>query len=291
MLTGLDHVIIAVRDLEAAMAQLGRAMGLVVAPGGEHPGWGTHNAIVRFGLDYLELLAIRDQAAAGAHPIGRVMARCLEHGEGLLGFALTSDDLGADRDALRVRGVAVGQVQAGSRRRPDGTLIQWQMAHVDDDVLGERLPFLIQHGTPAAERLSWVPPEGHPLGATRISAVSVAVPALEGAMARYQQFLGREPELVADVPALPARRATFRVGELRLELLQPMADSGGLHDFVQERGEGLFLITLAVPDVARAVQELRQRGTAVGNPTPRRRAPLLDPGQTLGARFQLVEEA
>lgn len=290
MLTGLDHVIIAVHDLDKAMAQLGSTLGLVVMAGGAHPGWGTHNAVVRFGLDYLELLAIRDQSEARAHPVGRAVAECLRHGEGLLGFALASDDLAADLKEMRARGLAMGEPRAGSRRRPDGTVLQWQMANVADDVLGEHAPFLIEHGSPPAERRSWMPAGGHPLTATGISAVSVAVAAIESATARYRQFLGREPAQVADVPALPARRATFRVGEQRLELLHPLANSGGLYDFVQERGEGLFLITLAVPDIDRAVQELRQRGTAVGNATPRRRAPLLDPAQTLGARFQLVEQ-
>ncbi len=95
--------------------------------------------------------------------------------------------------------------------------------------------------------------------------------------------------MVEDVPALPARRARFAVGDFRVDLLQPVASSGGLADFVRSRGDGLFMISLSVSDLDRAVENLRQRGTAVGNPTPRRRAPLLDPAQTLGARFQLVE--
>jgi predicted enzyme related to lactoylglutathione lyase len=290
MLIGLDHVIIGVNDLASASAQLGKAMGLVVTPGGAHPGWGTHNAIVRFGLDYLELLAVRDEAEAQNHPLGAELMALLRRGEGYVGFAMASDAIDADVAALRSRGVEMGEIRAGSRRRPDGRLMQWQMANVADDLVGRRLPFLIEHGTPAEERINWAPPRGHPLTATRMSAVALAVGELESATARYEQFLGYPPAVVEEVPALPARRVVFEVGGCRLELLQPKAGSGGLHDFLQERGDGLFLVTLAVPDIDRAVQVLRERGTAVGNPTPRRRAPLLDPAQTLGARYQLVEQ-
>ncbi len=54
-----DHAVIAVQDLDAAMAAY-RDLGFAVTPGGKHTGRGTHNAIIRFGLDYLELLAVYD---------------------------------------------------------------------------------------------------------------------------------------------------------------------------------------------------------------------------------------
>ena len=58
---GLDHVILVVPDLRRAMGELAFTVGLVVEPGGEHPGWGTHNAIVRFGVTYLELIAVSNR--------------------------------------------------------------------------------------------------------------------------------------------------------------------------------------------------------------------------------------
>ncbi len=59
MITRLDHVVLAVADLEAAVERF-RTLGFSVMRGGEHPGFGTENAIIRFGLDYLELLHVRD---------------------------------------------------------------------------------------------------------------------------------------------------------------------------------------------------------------------------------------
>lgn len=288
MLTGLDHAIVGLRDLASA-DELGSALGIVVSPGGVHPGWGTKNAISRFGLDYFELLAVSDADEAAANPRGRAFLKWLRASEGWLGFALASDDVEADVAAIRSRGLDAEPPQRGARKRPDGTTMSWRTARIAGHQWGSPLPFIIQHDTPPAERRSWVPPAGHPLGVTRIAALLIAGSSLDALTADYRKLLGRAPDAVEDVPALPARRAVYIVGDFRIELLEPAASDGGLAQFVGERGPGLFLASLAVPDVGRAVEVLRARGTAVGSPTPRRRAPLLDPRQTGGARFQLVE--
>ena len=53
----LDHVLIAVRRLSAA-ADLYSSLGFKVTPEGRHPGRGTHNRLVVFGTEYLELIAV-----------------------------------------------------------------------------------------------------------------------------------------------------------------------------------------------------------------------------------------
>lgn len=286
---GLDHAIIAVRDLTAARGQMERALGLTITPGGEHPGQGTHNAIVRLGTEYIEILAVRDPQEVASNEKGRLLQDFLNRGEGLLGFAVDSDNLDRDLMEIRGRGLTLEGPYQGSRRRPDGSLMTWRAATLPADPWGRKLPFVIQHDTPIQERRAWAPPGGHPLRVSGIPLLSIAVADLQPEIDQYRRLLGEPPEIVEEVPALPARRARFCIGSFRLDLLQPTATNGGLADFVHQQGGGLFMISLAVANVEEAVQFLRSRGTAVGDPTPRRRAPLLDPSQTLGARFQLVE--
>jgi hypothetical protein len=288
MLTGLDHAIIGLRDLASADA-LGRALGLVVSPGGVHPGSGTRNAIARFGLDYFELLVVADAAEAAASGRGKAFLEWLQLGEGWLGFALASDDIEADAAEIRARGLDIELPQRGARQRPDGTTISWRNARISGNQWGSPLPFIIQHDTPPEQRRAWAPTGGHPLGVSRVAALLIAGPSLNALVEDFRKLLGRDPDAVEEVLALPARRAVFGVGGFRIELLEPASQDGGLAEFVRERGTGLFLASLAVPDVGRAVELLRARGTAVGDPTARRRAPLLDPRQTAGARFQLLE--
>ena len=56
MLKGIDHLVIVVPELEAAVATY-RGLGFTVVPGGRHP-IGTHNALIAFtDGSYLELIA------------------------------------------------------------------------------------------------------------------------------------------------------------------------------------------------------------------------------------------
>lgn len=66
MPTRFDHVMIAVRDLDTAIKQFQR-LGFDARPGGRHTGRGTHNGLIRFGLDYVELLSVYDEAEARAN--------------------------------------------------------------------------------------------------------------------------------------------------------------------------------------------------------------------------------
>jgi len=73
MLTGIDHIAIAVDDLDAAGSAFETA-GFRITPGGSHP-TGTHNALIPFADGaYLELIAIEDPVPGADHPWFRRMA-------------------------------------------------------------------------------------------------------------------------------------------------------------------------------------------------------------------------
>jgi catechol 2,3-dioxygenase-like lactoylglutathione lyase family enzyme len=148
---------------------------------------------------------------------------------------------------------------------------------------------LIQHDSTMQARRGWTPPEGHPLKVNCITTAVVAVADLDAAVDDYRRLLGSPPEGVEQLDEDRARRARFRLWNFRLELLQPQTTEGDLFNFIRDRGEGLFRLALAVPNIDAAVRLLRERGTAVSDPTPERAARLLDPSQTLDARFSLVE--
>src|SRR4029453_4960474 len=67
----LDHVVLAVRDLDAPGTRILNELGLGSLPGGRHPGWGTGNRIVPLGYEYVELLAVVDPMEAESSPEGR----------------------------------------------------------------------------------------------------------------------------------------------------------------------------------------------------------------------------
>ena len=70
----LDHVLIAVTDLEAAAREVETRIGLSSVEGGRHRDWGTANRIVPLGSSYLELVAVVDRASRRREqfrPLGR----------------------------------------------------------------------------------------------------------------------------------------------------------------------------------------------------------------------------
>lgn len=89
MPTRFDHAVIAVRNLDSAIQQFQR-LGFDAQLGGRHTGRGTHNGLVRFGLDYFELLSVYDEAEARAHsPGGLTILDTLNGQEAkLIGYAL-----------------------------------------------------------------------------------------------------------------------------------------------------------------------------------------------------------
>ena len=134
----LDHVVIAVDDLEAAAQEIEQRYGLASVEGGRHRGLGTANRIVPLGLTYLELVAVVDDAEAAASGFGSWVAG----GElpRLLGWCVRTDDLDALADRL---GLTIAD---GARARPDGTVLRWRMAGLERSADEPSLPFFIEWG-------------------------------------------------------------------------------------------------------------------------------------------------
>ena len=141
----LDHVILAVRDLDEAGERLFETHGLASVSGGEHDGVGTANRIVPLGDAYIELMGVTDRDAAGKHPFGRTVLAFIEAGDRLLAWAVSTDEI--DTVAQRIG----ASVTAAARERPDGVVLHWRMAGVESVLADRSLPFFIQWDCPPAD--------------------------------------------------------------------------------------------------------------------------------------------
>ena len=163
MIRGLDHVVLVVLELEAAVAEH-RGRGFTVTPGGEHAGGLTHNALVGFeDGSYLELIAFHDLAAAhGKHS----WAPVAERGGGWADFALLSDDL--RQDAAALGDLLARPPEDGGRLRPDGLALAWRVAR-----LHKPLPFLIEDLTARDLRVPSGAAAKHANGITGVAGIVV----------------------------------------------------------------------------------------------------------------------
>jgi len=124
MARGIDHIVHAVHDLDAAAA-LYRRLGFTVGARNRHA-WGTHNHLVQFAGCFIELLTVAEPEKLGDDPLsslfGNFNRRFLERHEGLAMLVLESRDAAADAEAFRVAGIRQSDLVTFERegRRPDG---------------------------------------------------------------------------------------------------------------------------------------------------------------------------
>jgi hypothetical protein len=64
----LDHIAVATERLQSGAADVERALGLPVQPGGRHAAMGTHNRLLSLGAEYLEVIAIDPDGRAPDQP-------------------------------------------------------------------------------------------------------------------------------------------------------------------------------------------------------------------------------
>ncbi|HKW56679.1 MAG TPA: VOC family protein [Candidatus Acidoferrum sp.] len=144
----LDHILLACSDLDAGIAFVQRRTGIPALFGGVHPGRGTRNALLSLGEPsreepnprrYLEIIA-PDPAQPGI--ADRYGLQQLTQPR-LIGWAAHPGDLSEFATRLRALGLAFDGPTLGSRKRPDGQLLQWSTLNLHDD-LGGLLPFFIE---------------------------------------------------------------------------------------------------------------------------------------------------
>ncbi len=142
----LDHILLGCADLERGIAFVEERTGVKAAFGGVHPGRGTRNALLSLGeRHYLEIIA-PDPKQAGTtgsqSSVERLGLRQLAEPR-LVTWAVHPGSAAALAEKLKEAGVAADGPTPGSRKRPDGKMLQWQTVNLADDE-GGLLPFFIE---------------------------------------------------------------------------------------------------------------------------------------------------
>jgi len=236
MFTAIDHLVIVVPELEAAIRDY-NGSGFTVVRGGRH-NVGTHNALIAFADEsYIELIAFLNPVA------GHRWYTALEEGGGLVDFCVQTDDLAADTDAMRRAGVAIGMPMPMTRERPDGYRLRWALS-IPEPPLNRVVPFLIKDETPRVER---VPRErAHRNGITGILSLTIAVEDPGTTSLPYTRVLGHSPQPIQS-PELDGAGVRFMIGPHGVELIAPKHTEGPLVDWIRSHGQSPYAAKLAGP--------------------------------------------
>lgn len=243
MPTGIDHVVIGVRDLDTAAADFTRA-GFTVTPGGEHTGGVTHNALVAFAdASYFELIAWKDPDT----PVDTDWWRRFHIGEGFVDFALRTGDLDAEVDRLRGAGLDVPKPEAGGRIRPDGQRVEWRNLRFGPGSSGS-LPFYCHSTNNRSLRVPSGDAAIHPNGVTGVAGITIVVQDLESAARDYARLTGTDGvELIANARD-SGRGRRFDIGAaaagIHLDLVTAAVEDSNLGRVARERGEVPVMVTL-----------------------------------------------
>jgi catechol 2,3-dioxygenase-like lactoylglutathione lyase family enzyme len=222
MLRPIDHLVLAVRDLDAARATFQR-LGFTLTPVARHP-FGTANSLAQLGGSFLEILAVADETAIppgdGTHfSFGAFNRDYLADGEGLSMLVLKSTDPAADRADFERHDLRVYEPFGFERtaRGPGGTerKVAFSLTFTSDARLKRAGFFTCRHHHP--ENFWRAEYQRHPNGALAIAS-AVMVTRDPADFHEFFTHLTGQHEMTATTLDV-----SFRLGDgSRIEIMSPV---------------------------------------------------------------------
>lgn len=218
MIRAIDHVVIAVEDLEEAALHYSVLFGRCPSWSGEHPEWGTANVLFKFENIYVELLA-----QAGNGPLADAVQHRLEtSGEGLVGIAFATDDADACAAGLRAHGIAASDPIEGAGANPEGKVRRWRNVLIPADASRGVMAFAIEHledsaPLPLAQAVADAPVAG-------VDHIVILSKAPDATKKFYGDTLGIRLALDQEKPEWGARQLFFKIAGVVLEVGASLKD-------------------------------------------------------------------
>lgn len=104
---------------------------------------------------------------------------------------------------------------------------------------------------------------------THIEHLGIAVRSLDEALPLFEKLLGQPCYAVEEVADQKVRTAFFKLGDTKIELLEPTDPEGPIGKYIAARGEGIHHMALAVSDVDQALAEAGEAGMRLIDKTGR----------------------
>lgn len=147
MTLSFDHLVHFVDEPKEVIKPL-QSQGIHAVEGGVHEGRGTYNALSYFDLSYIEYLGTYDRAlvAETEHLHHSLIETVVNNDfkEGFVRFAARTSDIERVAERLKEQGLSVNGPVPMYRKRPDGSIINWQLLYVGEENNALQLPFIIQ---------------------------------------------------------------------------------------------------------------------------------------------------
>jgi methylmalonyl-CoA/ethylmalonyl-CoA epimerase len=127
-----------------------------------------------------------------------------------------------------------------------------------------------------------------------LSHIGIAVEDIYSTLPIFEQLLGLELEEIKESQQHKIKAALFKVGETKIELLEPLNNDSPISKFLKKRGQGIHHIAFKVDDIEKMLEQLKAKGVALIDEKPRvgiegKKIAFLHPKDTSNVLIELCE--
>ena len=129
----------------------------------------------------------------------------------------------------------------------------------------------------------------------RIDHIGIAVANLDEAIKYWENVIGLKCYNIEEVKDQKVKTAFFKIGEVKIELLEPTSPESTIASFIEKKGPGVHHIAFAVDDTNEALADVESKGVRLIDKSARSGAEglkigFLHPKSTLGVLTELCSE-
>jgi len=103
----------------------------------------------------------------------------------------------------------------------------------------------------------------------KLEHIGIAVKDIKSADETFSRLLGTSPYKVEDVVSEGVTTSFFKLGDVKIELLEAQNDDSPIAKFIAKRGEGIHHLAFAVDDIRESVKKYEALGFEVINREPK----------------------
>lgn len=129
----------------------------------------------------------------------------------------------------------------------------------------------------------------------KIDHIGIAVKSIEAAKVFYEGALGLVCEKIEVVDSQKVKTAFFKLGEVHIELLEPLDETSPIAAFLEKRGEGIHHIAYKTDNISGQLSQARDNGCKLIHETPisgagGKQVAFLHPKSTFGVLTEFCAE-
>lgn len=130
---------------------------------------------------------------------------------------------------------------------------------------------------------------------SHIEHLGIAVRSIEEALPYWENVLGLKCYNIEEVADQKVKTAFLKIGEVKIELLEPTSEESTIAKFLENKGPGIHHIAYSVEDIEEALAEAEAKGMRLIDKSPRKGAEgltiaFLHPKSTEGVLTEFCED-